>query len=213
LRVELHEFNVKIMELPEEKIKISDWFKSEHQFNQLYPNQIQELSAQHWTPLSIAKKAADFLSAEKNTRVLDIGSGVGKFCLAAAYFQPSINFFGVEQRMNLVEHAESAKQILGLENVTFLNQNFTSIDFNLYDHFYFFNSFYENINDKNKIDENIEYSDDLFHYYSRFLYRQLDKKPSGTRIATYHSSETEVPKGYHIVGEDIDTTLKFWIKV
>ena len=129
------------MELPEEKIKISDWFKSEHQFNQLYPNQIQELSAQHWTPLNIAKKAADFLSAEKNTRVLDIGSGVGKFCLAAAYFQPNTNFFGVEQRANLVEHAESAKHILGLENVSFLNQNFTSIDFNLYDHFYFFNSF------------------------------------------------------------------------
>jgi len=32
---------------------------------------------------------------------LDIGSGVGKFCLAGAYYKPSASFFGVEQRKDL----------------------------------------------------------------------------------------------------------------
>lgn len=188
-------------------------FSSDLQFNQLYPSFIRDLAARHWTPLTVARKAANFLAAEKNVHILDIGSGVGKFCLGAAHFKPNAFYYGVEQRSNLIGYAERAKEKLGMENVTFLHGNFTQLDFTNYDHFYFYNSFYENLACTNKIDDSIEYSGELYHYYNRYLYKQLEKLPAGTRLATFHSLEDEIPACYHLVGEEMDHLLKFWIKI
>ena len=52
----------------------------------------------------------------------------------------------------LINHAEIAKNILGFKNVKFMHGNFTQLDFRNYDHFYFYNSFYENLDGTNKID-------------------------------------------------------------
>ena len=93
------------------RIFAEKWFASDEQFNQLYPLSIQALARRHWTPLSVARKAAGFLAAENNVRILDIGSGVGKFCLAAAYYKPKAFYYGIEQRKSLVSHAEKAREI------------------------------------------------------------------------------------------------------
>lgn len=188
------------------------WFVSDHQFNQLYPLPIQLLSARHWTPLSIAKKAADFLAASDHVRILDIGSGVGKFCLGAAYHKPFATFYGVEQRSSLIYHANVAMKILGINNVHFSHGNFTQLDLADYDHFYFYNSFYENLSGTDKIDNSIEYSGELYNYYNRYLYNQLERKPAGTRVASFHSLEDEMPPDYHIVGSEMNNLLKFWVK-
>jgi SAM-dependent methyltransferase len=189
------------------------WFASDNQFNELYPESIKLLAQRHWTPLAAARKVAKFLAAENNARILDIGSGVGKFCLAAANYRQQAFFTGIEQRKNLVSYAETAKTILGIENVSFINGNFTHVDFRNYDHFYFYNAFYENLTGTGKIDESIEYSVELYNYYNRYLYRQLEQKPAGTRLAAFHSLEDEMPPGYHIVGSEMDNLLRFWIKI
>jgi SAM-dependent methyltransferase len=188
-------------------------FSSDLQFHRLYPDAVHAQSSMHWTPLHVAREAAIFLAAEKNVKILDIGSGAGKFCLAAAYYQPGAFFYGVEQRAELVQYAEEAKILTGLPNVFFLHKNITQTDLGEYDHFYFFNAFYENMNDEYKIDEHIIYSKELYVSYNRFLYKQLDKKPSGTRLATFHSTEDEIPSSYHEVGVSEDELLKFWIKI
>lgn len=201
------------MPLLEKRIHTESWFSSDFQFNQLYSSSIQTLAQRHWTPLGVARKAANFLAAESNVRILDIGSGVGKFCLAAAHYKPKAFFNGVEQRRRLVDYGEAAKEILNLENVSFMNGNFTQIDFRNYDHFYFYNSFYENITGTDKIDNSIDYSLELYNYYNRYLYKQLEQKPPGTRLASFHSLEDEIPQGYHIVGSEMNDLLKFWIKI
>jgi SAM-dependent methyltransferase len=201
------------MPLVEKKIDAEKWFSSDGQFNKLYPSSIQLLSQQHWTPLNVARKAANFLAAENGARILDIGSGVGKFCLAAAHYKPKAFYCGVEQRKSLVSNAETAREILQLENVYFINGNFTQLDFKKYDHFYFYNSFYENLTGTSKIDSSIDYSSELYNYYNRYLYRQLEQRPIGTRLATFHSLEDEVPQSYHVVNTEMDNLLKFWIKV
>lgn len=192
---------------------IDKWFKSDETFNQLYPQSIQLHAQRHWTPLFVARKAGNFLSTGKNVSILDIGSGAGKFCLAAAHFNPESLFFGIEQRENLIKYSEKTNDLLNLENVTFIHGNFTKLDFNKFDHFYFYNSFYENLEGTDKIDNSIDYSGELYNYYNRYLYRELDKKPVGTRIATFHSLEAEIPHSYHVVGSELNNLLKFWIKV
>ena len=189
------------------------WFSSDENFHLLYPTSIQLLAKNHWTPLNVARQAARFLAAEKNARILDIGSGVGKFCLGAAQFMPNAYYTGVEQRKTLVEHAENAKSKLGLANVSFLHGNFTQLDFKQFDHFYFYNSFYENFSFTDKIDNNLDYSSELYHNYAYYLLKQLEQKPAGTRLATFHSLEDEIPKEFLVVGTEMDNLLKFWIKV
>ena len=193
--------------------KIRDWFASDIFFNSLYPDAIQSLALKHWTPLEVAKKAADFLSASPDVKVLDIGSGSGKFCLTAAHHHPNISFFGVEQRKDLVALCNDLKNKLNLKNVFFINENVANIDFKEYDHFYFYNSFYENIEGTQKIDDSVVYSEKLYDYYNLCLYKQLSKKAVGTRLVTFHSFGNEIPPGYEIVHTDYDNYLKFWIKV
>jgi len=192
---------------------IGNPFLSDKVFDKQYPQYVRILASRHWTPLSVARKAAKFLAAENGVRVLDIGSGVGKFCITAAWHHPHSYFYGVEQRSHLVYYAEKLKMMLALDNVEFRKANFTQLDFRNYDHFYFYNSFYENLVGTDKIDDSIHYSAELYNYYNRYLYKQLDQKPAGTRLATFHSLEDEVPPGYHVVGSEMDNLLKFWIKV
>jgi len=201
------------MSLLKKRIYVEKWFSSDEQFHQLYPLTVQALARRHWTPLGVARKAAGFLAAENNVRILDIGSGTGKFCLGAAYYKPNAFYYGIEQRKTLVNYSEAAKEILHLENVSFTIGNFTQLDFRNYDHFYFYNSFFENLTSGDKIDDSIDYSSELYNYYSRYLFKQLEQKPGGTRLATFHSLEDEIPQSYHEVGSEFDNLLKFWIKV
>ena len=203
----------KKLPVTKEKISPGDPFSSDTSFNQLYPSAIQALDYKHWSPLEAAKKAAEFLAAESGVKILDIGCGVGKFCLAAAYYKPKAFYYGVEQRSELTGYAEKAKEILRLENVYFINGNFTQLNFKNYDHFYFYNSFYENVAETGLIDDSIKHSEVLYNYYNDFLFKQLQQKPAGTRLATFFSQEAEVPPEYHEVGSAMDNILKFWIKV
>lgn len=192
---------------------MKNWFASDMKFNSLYPKPIQEVAEKHWTPIEVAKKAAGFLAVSPDEKVLDIGSGAGKFCLTAAYYHPLTLFYGIEQRANLVELSTKLANSLELENVFFICDNITNINFDKYNHFYFYNSFYENIQGTQKIDSSIQYSDELYNYYNRYLLKQLNKKSAGTRLVTYHSFGIEIPSGYEVVHTDYNEYLKFWIKV
>lgn len=198
--------------MPEDQ-EIKDWFKSDSVFNSLYPLPIQEVADKHWTPLAVAEKAAAFLAVDDDVTILDIGSGSGKFCLSAAHFHPQILFYGIEQRPGLVSLSTQIAEQLGIENAIFICDNITNINFEKYDHFYFYNSFYENIAGTQKIDSSVKYSNELYNHYNRYLYKQLNKKPAGTRLVTYHSFGAEVPPDFEIVHTDYNEYLKFWVKV
>src|SRR4029077_8901586 len=57
---------------------------SDDEFDSAYDKQIRELSEQHWTPLWVAARVAHLLTRSGATRVLDVGSGAGKFCIVGA---------------------------------------------------------------------------------------------------------------------------------
>jgi len=186
-------------------------FKNDAEFDWIYPEHFQLLSLKHWTPLAVAREAAEFL-AVPDARVLDIGSGIGKFCLAAAYHFPETFFYGVEQRHELICLAEEAKAFTNLRNVNFVFGNITQINFKEFDHFYFYNAFYENIDQESQIDDTIELSESLYTYYNQYLYNALNQKPAGTRLVTFHSLEQEIPPSYKLIRTSKGTLLKMWVK-
>jgi SAM-dependent methyltransferase len=186
-------------------------FRKDATFDDLYPEHIQGLSKMHWTPVEIARKAGDFL-AIPDARVLDIGSGVGKFCITAGFFHPETTFHGIEQREELYKIAKIAKGEINLPNVNFIHGNLTGLDFKDFDHFYFYNAFYENIEPDSRIDYAVKTSFELYHRYSRLVYEMLDKKPQETRLVTFHSTDSQVPPGYQLVNNSYNSVLKMWIK-
>ncbi|MFB6456413.1 class I SAM-dependent methyltransferase [Chitinophaga sp. Hz27] len=188
------------------------WNKNDTSFDWLYPEHIQKLSKRHWTPMPVVQRSARFLACRPGVKVLDIGSGVGKFALLGAFYNPEANFYGIEQRQELHDHAMSAKAYTGISNVDFIHGNLTQLDLQDFDNFYFYNSFFENLVSDGHIDQSIEYSSSLYHYYCRYLFRELDKKPRGTRLVTYHSMEDELPPSYQLVDATVDLLLKMWIK-
>src|SRR5665647_2147391 len=149
-------------EVVEKKLDIDEWFIDDDKFHSLYPAYIQKLADKHWTPLIVAKYAAEFLVPEDGAKVLDIGSGAGKFCLAASYYKPNGLFYGIEQRKDLLDCAVEVEYKLDLNNLYFLHGNFTQIDFTQFNNFYFYNSFHENIEGTTKIDHKIQYSLSLY---------------------------------------------------
>jgi SAM-dependent methyltransferase len=191
---------------------LDNYFSEESHFCQLYPLPIQQLDKKHWSPLVVVNRATKFLVNKPDAKILDIGSGAGKFCLAGAYYKPSAFFYGVEQRQYLVDCAISVKAKLGRLHVDFFHKNFTQLDFKEFDNFYFYNSFFENIAGSDTIDDSIDYSIELYNYYTRVLSRKLDELPSGTRIVTYKSFDYEIPPGFSLMDAQMDNQLKFWRK-
>lgn len=190
----------------------SQSYQNDDSFDEFFSPRIKKLSKVHWTPLSVAKRAANFLAPNPGCKVIDIGSGVGKFCLAAAHYCPDSEFDGIEQRINLHMTAEHSKEISGLENVHFIHGDFTEINLDSYTGIYFYNSFAENLYSFGRIDNTIEHSPSLYNYYANYLYMLLDGKPAGTRLATYHVSENEIPICYDLIETDFDEHLKLLIK-
>ncbi|KFF10669.1 methyltransferase domain-containing protein [Flavobacterium hydatis] len=180
-------------------------------FNELYPTRIQRLSERHWTPVEIAKVAADYLVDKPYKKVLDIGAGAGKFCLVGAASTRGF-FYGVEQRESLIKVAEKIAEKHNVRNVEFIHSNINQISFSDYDAFYFYNSFYENIDITCPIDKIILPEKELFHTYSNYVREQLGKTPKGTRLVTYWSTWEEIPESFDLEESACDGILNFWKK-
>ncbi|WP_270089082.1 methyltransferase domain-containing protein [Sphingobacterium sp. SYP-B4668] len=180
-------------------------------FNELYPLHIQKLAQRHWTPVAVAKMAAQYLAEEPYKKVLDIGAGAGKFCLVGASCTDGI-FYGVEQREALTKLSTDIAERHRIENVEFIHANIDQIDFSDYDAFYFYNSFYENIDTSCPIDELIPAHKDLFYSYTDYVKSQLEQTPVGTRVVTYWSGEDEIPGSFHLDATAYHGLLNFWRK-
>ena len=183
----------------------------DEKFDQIYPRQIRELSSTFWTPAAVAAEAAKLLVTAPGTRVLDIGSGPGKFCLVGASLTDG-RFTGVERRGALVAAARQAAIDLGLAGVEFIHGNVTDIVFADYDAFYLFNPFEENMHYGHKIDRAVPLSPELFKRYTSHIAARLGAKPIGTRVVTYAGYADDIPACYYCESALFGDDLKLWIK-
>lgn len=180
-------------------------------FNEIYPDRIRKLAKRHWTSVDVAKQASEYLAEIPGTRVLDIGSGVGKFCMIGACHTHGY-FVGVEQRGDLIDVAETIADSRDMPNVKFIHSNINRIDFREYDAFYFFNSFHENIALYGQIDDIVQGDMQLFDLYTMYTFEQFHSLKPGTRLVTYCTAPDIIPSSFRLVYSLKSGLLKFWEK-
>ena len=184
------------------------------EFDDIYPTSVRDVSSSFWTPVSVAMRAAELLVHRASTRVLDVGSGAGKFCIVGAAVTGA-SFTGIEHRAHLVETARSAASRLGIEGARFVHGAFDTADVATYDAIYFFNPFEENLWDSEaRLDDTVKLSDERFIADIEHAERLLAGARIGTRVVTYHGFGGEMPPGYcRALRERCHTGhLELWVK-
>ena len=187
---------------------------SDAQFDQIFPPLIRKISEVHWTPVEIAIRAAELLATDEKTRVLDVGSGAGKFCLVASLSARG-QFTGVEQRLHLLQTARTCAEELGASQASFVLGNMADLVWDVFDAFYLFNPFYENVLRSIRIDNTVSHSQVKFNRAIETVRNKLIAARLGTKVVTYHGFGGEVPRGYHrLKREPIGTShLELWVKI
>jgi 2-polyprenyl-3-methyl-5-hydroxy-6-metoxy-1,4-benzoquinol methylase len=176
-----------------------EWEISDVELDGIYPEWVRKLSDPHWTPVEVARRAARLLAVHPGARVLDVGSGVGKFCLVGA-LTTSATFVGIEQRGNLVDIASRTARSCGASRAQFLHGNMMTLDWSQFDAFYLFNPFYEHIAVvQPALEEPIELSPDLYTHYVLSTLVKLGGARIGSRVATYHGFGGLMPPGYRLI--------------
>jgi SAM-dependent methyltransferase len=173
---------------------------SDREFDQVYNLHQRWVSSRQWTPVTIATRAAALLAAGGRRLVLDIGSGVGKFCITGALTTKAL-FMGVEQRPHLVKSARSAAARFRTSRAVFFEGDFTQVDFTLFDGFYLFNPFEEHLQNGvvTPIDNTLTLSRGRFRRHFVSLLRKLRTARSGTRVLTYYGHGGPMAQGYRII--------------
>jgi cyclopropane fatty-acyl-phospholipid synthase-like methyltransferase len=181
------------------------------EFDLIYPKYLRDMSEKHFTEVEVAIKVSELLNTTPGQKVLDIGSGVGKFCFVAGAYSDAM-YTGVDYRKQFIELCDDLTVKHNFKNVNFIHSDIIDIDFKEYDHFYFFNSFEEHANVASRMDNLKDTSTKKFIKYSHFLKEQFDKLPIGTKIVTYYAYSNQVPNSYELESIHFDGTLKYWVK-
>jgi len=184
---------------------------TEENFSNLLPAYLRKASRLYFTPIHIAQIASQWLTEGGKKHVLDIGAGVGKFCITGASHSDSF-FYGVEYRTSLANLANGLINHFDIKNASVHKGNITDVDFNNFNSFYLFNPFYENLIPSMRLNDEVELAGAAYSYYLKETEIKLDSSATGTRLVTYHGNNFEVPESFKKIKETTDGFLKLWIK-
>lgn len=184
---------------------------TEENFNRFLPDYLQRASRIYFTPIRIAQIAAQWLTEEGAKTVLDIGAGVGKFCVAGASSNSSF-YFGIEYRRSISQIANDMISRFQLSNSIVQHGNVVELDFQNFDAFYMYNPFFENLLSARRLNDEVELAGSLYSYYINQIRYKLDCSKPGTRLVTFHGNNFDVPESFKKVHEAERGLLKFWIR-
>lgn len=177
-------------------------------FDRLLPDELRHLSSMHWTPVRVAARAATLLCSTRQTRVLDVGSGIGKLCSIGALSTLG-TWVGVEHHGPLVASATELARDLGVaERTRFIQADAFSIDWNEYDALYFYNPF-----ELPLFEGRLSPTRDV--QIAR-VQQRLEALPSCTKVVTFHGFGGVMPPSFELLYHErmpsIGLDLALWIQ-
>jgi SAM-dependent methyltransferase len=182
------------------------------ELNALLPAAVREASRVYWTSAAVARRAAQIFADLGVRRVLDVGSGPGKFCVVAAAWAPGIKLVGVEHRVQLVEIARSLAAQLGVTNVTFQVGDATEMPWTAFDGIYVFNSLAENdFAAEAQFDATVELSHARHIAEVKRVLLRLAEAPEGTVLITYHGLSGPIPSSFELLHKE--AAANGWLRV
>ncbi len=157
-------------------------------------------------------RATRLLVDRPGARLLDIGSGAGKFCIIAAAVA-NARVSGVEQRGHLVEVASQTAASFGVD-VDFRTGTLADCHPRHFDGFYLFNPFAENLcSSTHRLDDTVELSEARFVRDVAGVEYFLRGASVGTRVVTYCGFGGHMPRGYvRVLRERAGGILELWVR-
>jgi predicted RNA methylase len=184
-------------------------------FDRFLPDELRVVSGQYWTPLGVAKRVAEWLDELNVRTVVDIGSGAGKFCVAAA-LAGHCHFIGLEQRSRLVASARTLARVFGVDDrVSFIEGAFGDIATPIADAYYLYNPFGEyRFGSRDHFDRGLELSDKRHARDVAAVEDLLQRARVGTCVLTYNGFGGRVPASYQQirVDDEMPNGLRLWRK-
>lgn len=175
-------------------------------FDRFLPPRLRQASGVFWTPLVVAARAAAWFAEQGIGTVVDIGSGAGKFCVAAA-LGGDCRFIGLEHRQRLVTAADRLARLFQVDHrVQFIAGPLDPARAPAADAYYLYNPFAENrFGPESQLDADVELGEECFQRDVTATEALLRGAPRGTYVVTYNGFGGRVPDSYEKVR--VDRTL------
>jgi predicted RNA methylase len=176
---------------------------SDRAFDEHLPEELRVVSGMYWTPLVVAVRVAEWLDELAVGTLVDVGSGVGKLCVAAA-LAGRARYVGIEQRGRLVEVARDLARTFELEDrVSFVEGALGETPVPAGDAYYLYNPFGENRYDPaGRLDSDVELSEQRYRRDVVSAEKLMADAPVGTFVVTYNGFGGAVPSAYREVRVD-----------
>ncbi len=187
---------------------------ADEDFDQFLPEELRRISRTYWTPLAVAAQIAGWLDELKIGTLVDIGSGAGKLCVAAALGSRTCRIRGVEHRAPLVEVARQLAARFEIESrCSFLAGPLTAVpEAGAY---YLYNPFGENhYRPEIRIDDGVEMGAHRFVDDVAAAEQLLAQARRGTYVIIYNGFGGELPGTYQRLRRELDypSVLELWRK-
>jgi len=184
-------------------------------FDRFLPEDLRAVSMEYWTPLRVVKRAAEWLNDVNARHVVDIGSGAGKFCVAAAMLSQA-RFTGLEQSRSLIRSARLLAKVFGVDGrVTFVHGAFGAVMTPIADVYYLYNPFGNYWFDlRQDAERHIACTTERRLQEVAHVERFIGTVPDGTYLLTYHGFGGRMPACCHLVCADLTLAggLRLWRK-
>jgi SAM-dependent methyltransferase len=180
-------------------------------FDLLLPDHLRLLSHRYWTPVDVARRVTTLLGPSRETRVLDVGSGVGKLCVIGAMSGPGW-WCGVEQHEPFVHAARMLASTLGVADRTrFLHGNALALDWNEFDAIYLYNPFEGPLHDVDHRQHLIDFRTQVSH-----VQQCLATLRDRLRVVTLDGFGGAMPPSYELVHHErisaVRLNLALWVQ-
>ena len=165
-------------------------------FDRLLPAALARLSGLHFTPVAVAASAAAWLTAGGAREVVDLGAGVGKFCLVGAA-TTAARFTGIELRPGLVQVARDLARRLGIDRAEFVQADLRTAPLRRYQGFYVYDPFSEaGAEEDERLDPCVPTVDRAADVAT--LLARLEGAAPGSRLAMFCGLGGPVPPGWRL---------------